>query len=261
MDFYDILFAKKLNGGGGGGGGWTADDVGIATYPNNLDVVYQGQYLQYYAFACSNIKTFTGANCTSLLQSYDPTGGGDSSTYVFAGSTVEEINLPNFNTRTGDCFAKNCKKLVKASLPKTIYVGSRSFEGCILLPLLVSQSATIIYSYSFSGATSLKTVDFLGGDTSSGIGQHAFDNCSVFDTLIIRATGNVTKLGTTNAFTNTPFASGGTGGTIYVPDAMISSYQSATNWSTILGYTNNQIKKIEGTIYETKYADGTPIGG
>lgn len=26
-----------------------------------------------------------------------------------------------------------------------------------------------------------------------------------------------------------------------------------------LGYANNQILPIEGSIYETKYADGTPI--
>ena len=39
----------------------------------------------------------------------------------------------------------------------------------------------------------------------------------------------------------------------------LSDYQSATNWSVIPGYTNNSITSIEGSIYETKYADGTPI--
>ena len=42
----------------------------------------------------------------------------------------------------------------------------------------------------------------------------------------------------------------GSAGTLYVPNDLIASYQSASNWSTILGYTNNQIKKIEGSIYE-----------
>ena len=53
--------------------------------------------------------------------------------------------------------------------------------------------------------------------------------------------------------------SNGSGGTLYVPQALISTYQSATNWSTILGYANNQILPIEGSIYENQYADGTPF--
>ena len=48
-------------------------------------------------------------------------------------------------------------------------------------------------------------------------------------------------------------------GKLYVPSSLISSYQAATNWSTILGYANNQILPIEGSMYETQYADGTPI--
>jgi hypothetical protein len=47
--------------------------------------------------------------------------------------------------------------------------------------------------------------------------------------------------------------------TIYVPQALISSYQSATNWAT--RYNNNTltINAIEGSVYEHNYADGTPI--
>ena len=47
--------------------------------------------------------------------------------------------------------------------------------------------------------------------------------------------------------------------TVYVPSALISTYQSATNWS---GYVNDgtvTFAAIEGSIYETQYADGTPI--
>lgn len=77
-------------------------------------------------------------------------------------------------------------------------------------------------------------------------------------TLIIRSS-HVPALGNITYFNNTPFASGKTGGTLYVPQAMISSYQSANNWSTILGYATNNIQKIEGSIYETQYGDGTSI--
>ena len=54
---------------------------------------------------------------------------------------------------------------------------------------------------------------------------------------------------------------------LYVPNDLISSYQSASNWSTILGYANNQIKSIESTHTDPNapidltlyYIDGTPI--
>lgn len=94
---------------------------------------------------------------------------------------------------------------------------------------------------------------------STRIDQNTFNNCKVLTDVVLRQTEMVAPLTNISAFNGSPFASGGTGGTLYVPQALISSYQGATNWSTILGYANNQIKKIEGTIYETQYADGTPI--
>ena len=76
---------------------------------------------------------------------------------------------------------------------------------------------------------------------------------------IVILRGSLCALQGINTFLGTPFASGGTGGILYVPQALISDYQSETNWSTILSYENNQILPIEGSIYETQYADGTPI--
>ena len=100
----------------------------------------------------------------------------------------------------------------------------------------------------------------------SDIGANAFNADHELSVLIIRG-NSVTSLSATSAFTNSPFASGGSGGTLYVPSALISSYQAATNWSTILGYANNQIKSIESTHTDPDatidltlyYADGTAI--
>ena len=68
--------------------------------------------------------------------------------------------------------------------------------------------------------------------------------------IILRNSNAVVTLNNTSELNNTPFASGGAGGTLYVPSALISSYQSATNWSTILGYSTNSIQAIEGSAYE-----------
>ena len=110
----------------------------------------------------------------------------------------------------------------------------------------------------FRGNSGLTLLD-LTYTSGNGIGANTFYSDSTFKTLILRSS-TVVPLSNTNAFSNaTAFRSGGKGGTLYVPSALISSYESATNWSTILGYTNNQILPIEGSIYETQYADGTPI--
>lgn len=37
---------------------------------------------------------------------------------------------------------------------------------------------------------------------------------------------------------------------LYVPSAQVAGYQAAANWSTILGYANNNILPVEGSPYE-----------
>lgn len=122
------------------------------------------------------------------------------------------------------------------------------FNGC----LSVSQ---------FAGCTSLRAVEQLGGITGA-----EFQNCSQLNTLVFRAP-YVTPIANLNAISGTPFASGRSGGTIYIPKALYDhlgdgtslDYKTATNWSTIDGYGTITWAQIEGSIYETQYVDGTPI--
>ena len=169
-------------------------------------------------------------------------------------------------TRTRDAFAGMCTSLTSVNLPLISFVGSTGFSGCSSLPIYVGQSTAIVYASAFVNCTSLETIDILGGNTANGIKATAFKNTKL-STLILRSDSAVTTLYSTNVFDSSPFASNGTGGTLYVPNSMISSYESATNWSTILGYTNNQIKSIESTHTDPNadidltlyYADGTAI--
>ena len=94
---------------------------------------------------------------------------------------------------------------------------------------------------------------------------NTFSGCSALTTLVLR--GGKKSLQNINAFNNTPFKSGGTGGTIYIPKALYdhlgdgtsNDYKATTNWSTINGYGTITWAKIEGSVYETQYVDGTPI--
>jgi hypothetical protein len=96
--------------------------------------------------------------------------------------------------------------------------------------------------YGIGGCTKLTTCDL--GPVAS-IAANGFNGDTMMKRLILRRSDSVTALTNINAFTNTPFASGKAGGILCVPSSLISAYQAATNWSTILGYSTNSIVSIE----------------
>lgn len=209
-----------------------------------------------------------------------PTAGGDDNLGAFISGTLTGELIDQNVTAVKSYAFYNSPAVNSVSFPNCTIVNSRGFLNAtsiktLHLPAVTRASGDYVFASmsnlemlclpSMSGAfggfavqsgTKLKTAD-LGGITS--IGGQNFSGCSILDTVILRRTEGIAALSNINAFNNTPFASAGTGGTLYVPQALISTYQSATNWSIILSYTNNQIKPIEGSIYETQYADGTPI--
>lgn len=178
-----------------------------------------------------------------------------------------------------DCWGKNC-------LFNPITVNDSGFRDMEYLGVeFWGRLTTINGTYSFAGAydpsnystgtvfvapllTTIGGADALSyndcltcidiGNLSSIPANTMRDNANL-DTLVLRRSSGITALANITAFTDTPFASGGTGGTLYVPQSLKSQYEQATNWSVILGYANNSIVAIEGSYYETHYADGTPI--
>lgn len=150
------------------------------------------------------------------------------------------------------------------TLPSYVMSGNGSnfilvCRGCKFGSGAVSQNAL-----RGNGGLTLLDFTFTNG---SGIQANTFYGDSKIADIIIRG-DDVLPLSNINAFSNaTPFRSGGSGGTLWVKESLISSYQAASNWSTILGYTNNQIKSIESTHNDQTapfdmtlyYADGTPI--
>lgn len=188
--------------------------------------------------------------------------GGQPPAYSLYGRTgITEVNLPNATS-----LAKNGLNGLKGNYvlnaPNVTGVNTTAISDSTGLRYLVLPKATYVNANGNStGVTSnLLGVDLGGTPTSSGLGTYAFQNHTKLATIVLRS-NSVWKLSAINSLSNTLFASGKAGGTLYVPQAMIASYQAATNWSTILGYgsgAQNSIQAIEGSIYETAYADGTP---
>ena len=103
--------------------------------------------------------------------------------------------------------------------------------------------ATSIGYYAFMSCSALTTVDF---PAVTRILDYAFYNCSALTTLIL-CSETMATLRDTNAFTNTPIASGT--GYIYVPSSLINSYKTASNWSTYAAqFRALEDYTVDGTI-------------
>lgn len=137
------------------------------------------------------------------------------------------------------------------------YIAGGSNEGYMIVHRGV---VTRFMQYSLRDPNlTLLDITYNGAGSNQGFENGAAYSSNKFATLIIRG-NTLFPLKNIGALTQCDtWKSGGTGGTLYVPSALKSTYESNTNWATILGYSNNQIKTIEGSIYDGYYADGTPI--
>lgn len=185
----------------------------------------------------------------TLIPEYSMSGGG---------TNLDLLSFPNVTRIGGYAFSNT--KAKRFLLPKlAALLGGQTFQSCTGVEKLALPAIADFGNgdYIFSGCTSLKEIDL--GPLTSRLGRYyTFNGCSRLNTIVIRSS-SVANVLAINVFNGTPFASSGTGGTLYVPQAAIADYQAATNWSTILGYANNSIQAIEGSVYENAYADGTPI--
>lgn len=243
---------RTLCDGYGGGGGYSIDEI-IERSAITGDITYSGSVSNLPVGALSETSITSFVSESILNNSYG---------YAFRNcKSLKSVNLPNFSPNTNSQCSymfEGCSALEDIKIPKFKRSAGNIFQNCSSLKMLVLPKVNYALGMYFAnGCSSLETVD-LGGDISGNLCTgNGFSN-SGLKTLILRRTGSILTTSANN-FSNSPFADGGTGGTLYVPQDLISRYQSATNWSTILGYANNQILPIEGSIYETQYADGTPI--
>lgn len=205
-------------------------------------------------YDCESLKIVNAPNCLEVgSQAFSDC------------STLRTVNLPKVTT-CGHTAFKRCTSLVTIDLPLLKDLPANCFEGCSGLTSVNLPECEEINTKSLRGTSSLtsmslpqvkqvgarafedsgiETLDFTVLSTTN---DSSFINSSL-KTLIIRST-TVCSLKIINAFNGTPFASGKTGGTLYVPQALVNSYKTARNWSTILGYPNNQILPIEGSEYD-----------
>lgn len=227
-----------------------------------LDITENGTYdVTEYATANVNI-----ANDTSEIEdafiSHTISGdyANDRVTKVKYGTFYEDskltsISLPNVTSVESYAFYK-CTSLDTINAPKLQSASSYTFAYTILsninFPLLTTIS-TYTFAYINTPCSvclpSLTTVPNSGFRDSKGITSVdlasatkidtlAFYYCNKLEKLILRKQDTICTLTNTNAFTGTPIKNGT--GYIYVPDDLVETYKSATNWSSFA----SQIKPL-----------------
>ena len=179
--------------------------------------------------ASSGVGYRAFAYCTSLVSVEIPLLANNNSnnmSYCFGGCVnLEKLHLPSIKL-TGGNFCEHCDKLSDVDFSELVQVSATAFRYC----------------------RSLAHIDL---PKCERINTNGFNDCRVLTAIILRHS-SVVELQHINAFTNTPLRGyGGTNsGHIYVPSALISSYQTADNWSTMYANYPDIFKAIEGSIYE-----------
>lgn len=119
----------------------------------------------------------------------------------------------------------NCISLKSINMPVASSISSSAINNCISLKSINMPTVTIVGGSALTNCLSLKSISM---PVATNIGSGAMLNCILLKSVRIGAS-QVCTLEHTNTFANTPISKGT--GYIYVPDELVDSYKTATNWS------------------------------
>ncbi len=120
-----------------------------------------------------------------------------------------------------------CSSLLELNFPKATTIELNAFSDCKAATIARFNSLKKIITDVFRSLTALKIVYIPNVESISGA---PFADCTGLEAVVITQTNTVATLATTNVFVRSGIANGT--GFIYVPDNLVESYKSATNWST-----------------------------
>lgn len=212
-----FLALRGLKNGGGNSGIGGSNDELIAALTDTLTEFRSSEITALRRGAFHGCSALTTIDMPNLKKVKDE---------AFHLSGLKNVNLPVFegaeDASTNGIFRET--KLEEITLPSFTVSGLRCFMSC----------------------TQLKKADF---PVLQAFGSWMFAGCSSLNCLILRHDGVVSN-GSTTCFQDTPFASGGAGGVVYVPQARIEEYKVATNWSALYEAGTCTFAAIEGSEYE-----------
>ena len=234
--------------------GNSQDVVGYASVnvnvPNSYSASDEGKVVDNGALVSQTSDTVTANDTydTTLINSLtvNVSGGGGVSVDGIATNSEPSgaVTLSTATAIKSNSFRAKAE-ITSLSSTSVTSIESESLRQCnglitVSLPNITSQ----VPSYTFTDCKNLETADV--GKTST-IQANGFSNCNKLTVLVLRRT-SVCTLGNVSAFSNTPLQGySGRSATVYVPQDLLTTYQSASNWSSLSAVT---FVKIEGSIYE-----------
>lgn len=202
----------------------------------------------------------------------------------YGASNLALTRLPTSLTYIGPSAFMVCPNISITEIPSSVtYIGTSAFGYCNSIPSISCDGAIttlgtaaftgssanqmILASASFPNMALTSSLSNVFGHTTAinacqqlafcdigstvGIASNAFANCYALETLVLRKTASVCTLANVSAFLNTPMRGyNDLTGKVYVPSALISAYQTATNWTTLYNAGTVEFVAIEGSEYE-----------
>ena len=173
------------------------------------------------------------------------------------------INAPDLTTVERCAFIQSTK-ITSGYFPMVRDIGVQGFYNTSFVKVAFPSLTTFSGNSNLYNNTQLIAIDL--GQVSS-LTDLCLYGCSKLTTIVLRKSSTITTMAYESALNRTPFASGRSGGTIYIPKVLYDElgtgssldYKAATNWSTLDSYGTITWAQIEGSYYETHYADDTEV--
>ena len=229
-------------------GGFDWDDFVNHTAPESI-ILDTATVIQKYMFAGTGIQSISSDSVTEIKE------------YAFCEcSNLKSVSFPNLtvmrngtgtNTNSNGQFFSGCDSIETLYLPKLQDVyGNYAFS--VSSNMTKAANPVVLPSIRNLGVRAFRQFNASVIDLGPNLVQilaDTFYNGSV-PILILRGSAVVPAV-STDAINSLR--------AVYVHSALIESYKTATNWSTRYNAGNITFHAIEGSQYETAYADGTPI--
>lgn len=261
--------------------GASIDDVVTRVFPTgevitNATIIYPFAFVgphvtKVYAPYATHVCGWAFYGCTNLTEVYLPecvqlnaqptgwlnaTGNGNWQRYTFSGCPkLQKVYTPKVTSIEGQSRTPGNSDAFGA----TSYFGNYGVGSSTTLLTVVLPQVTGFTSQQFRGTYAYYDKIDLGPGVYN-IYNNSFYQNGKLNHLILRKSDAIVTAGNADALKMLTTARGVT---IYIPKALYDhlgdgttlDYQSATNWSS----ATRTYAPIEGSIYETQYADGTPI--
>ena len=177
--------------------------------------------------------------------------------YAFRGFSIKNIEGPNVITIGHHSFHMTNK------LEKAIFMQAENFgEYCLassVVKYIIAPRAINIKADAFYQSSSLLGLDLGNSNITSGFVGERYTFEQAPTAITVFRYGYLIPAAENWFYTNCWMKKEGTPSTLYVWNRLISAYQNDTVWGALLSTNGNKILPIEGSIYENKYVDGTPI--